>query len=100
MIVATVPVGYADGMKRDLSGKGRVLVHGHYARLLGRVCMDQFMIDVTDISNVKMGDTVTIFGKDGDKCIPVEEIAELSHSFNYEFVCSISNRVPRKYIGN
>lgn len=100
MIVATVPVGYADGMKRDLSGKGRVLVHGQYARILGRVCMDQFMIDVTDISNVKMGDTVTIFGKDGDKCIPVEEIAELSHSFNYEFVCSISNRVPRKYIGN
>ena len=100
MIVATVPVGYADGMKRDLSGKGRVLVHGKYARILGRVCMDQFMIDVTDISNVKMGDTVTIFGKDGDKCIPVEEIAELSHSFNYEFVCSISNRVPRKYIGN
>lgn len=100
MIVATVPVGYADGMKRDLSGKGRVLVHGQYAQILGRVCMDQFMIDVTDISNVKMGDTVTIFGKDGDKCIPVEEIAELSHSFNYEFVCSISNRVPRKYIGN
>ena len=100
MIVATVPVGYADGMKRDLSGKGRVLVHGQYARILGRVCMDQFMIDVTDISNVKMGDTVTIFGKDGDKCIPVEEIAEMSHSFNYEFVCSISNRVPRKYIGN
>lgn len=100
MIVATVPLGYADGMKRDLSGKGRVLVHGQYAQILGRVCMDQFMIDVTDISNVKMGDTVTIFGKDGDKCIPVEEIAELSHSFNYEFVCSISNRVPRKYIGN
>lgn len=100
MIVATVPVGYADGMKRDLSGKGRVLVHGQYAQILGRVCMDQFMIDVTDISNVKMGDTVTIFGKDGDKCIPVEEIAELSHSFNYEFVCSISKRVPRKYIGN
>lgn len=100
MIVATVPVGYADGMKRDLSGKGRVLVHGQYAQILGRVCMDQFMIDVTDISNVKMGDTVTIFGKDGDKCIPVEEIAELSHSFNYEFVCGISNRVPRKYIGN
>lgn len=100
MIVATVPVGYADGMKRDLSGKGRVLIHGQYAQILGRVCMDQFMIDVTDISNVKMGDTVTIFGKDGDKCIPVEEIAELSHSFNYEFVCSISNRVPRKYIGN
>ena len=100
MVVATVPVGYADGVKRDLSGKGRVLVHGEYAPILGRVCMDQFMIDVTDIPDVKMGDTVTIFGKDGKKCISVEEIAESSHSFNYEFVCSVTTRVPRKYIEN
>lgn len=99
MLVATVPVGYADGMKRDLSGKGRVLVHGEYAPILGRVCMDQFMIDVTHIPEVKMGDWVTIWGTDGDRSIPVEEIAELSHSFNYEFVCSVTSRVPRKYIG-
>lgn len=97
MLIATVPVGYADGLKRDLSGKGRVLVHGEYAPILGRVCMDQFMIDVTHIPNVKMGDTVTIFGRDGDRCIPVEEVAKLSHSFNYEFVCGVTNRVPRKY---
>ncbi len=98
MLVATVPVGYADGMKRDLSGRGRVLVHGEYAPVLGRVCMDQFMIDVTGIPDVKMGDEVTIFGRDGERCIPVEEIAGMSHSFNYEFVCNVAERVPRKYI--
>jgi alanine racemase len=97
MRVATIPVGYADGMKRDLSNKGRVLLHGCYANIIGRVCMDQFMVDVTDIPGVSIGDTVTIIGVDGDKMIPVEEIAGLSHSFNYEFVCSISSRVPRKY---
>lgn len=99
MRVATVPVGYADGMKRDLSGKGRVLIHGQYAPILGRVCMDQFMVDVTHIHGVAMGDEVTIFGKQGDLQIPVEEIAAQSHSFHYEFVCSVSQRVPRKYVG-
>lgn len=99
MRVATVPVGYADGMKRDLSNKGRVLVHGTYAKILGRVCMDQFMIDVTSIPQAANGDEVTIVGRDGEKQIPVEEIAGLSHSFNYEFVCSITGRVPRKYTG-
>lgn len=97
MLVATVPVGYADGMKRELSNKGRVLVNGQYANIIGRICMDQFMIDVTGIPETKEGDVVTIFGTDGEKCIPVEEISELSHSFNYEFVCSVSGRVPRKY---
>ena len=74
-----------------------MLVHGEYAPILGRVCMDQFMIDVTGIPGVKMGDVVTIFGRDGDRTIPVEEIAALSHSFNYEFVCRVANRVPRRY---
>lgn len=97
MLVATVPVGYADGMKRALSNRGRVLVRGQYAPITGRICMDQFMIDVTDISGVETGDTVTIFGKDGDKRISVEEVAAASHSFNYEFVCSVTERVPRKY---
>lgn len=97
MRVATVPVGYADGMKRDLSNKGRVLVHGKFAKILGRICMDQFMIDVTDIPKTSAGDTVTIFGRDGENQIPVEEIAALSHSFPYEFVCSITGRVPRLY---
>ena len=91
MTVATIPVGYADGMKRDLSGKGRVLIHGQYAPILGRICMDQFMVDVSHIKEAAIGDTVTIFGKDGEKNIPVEEIAEKSHSF--------TNRVPRKYLG-
>lgn len=97
MRVATVPVGYADGMKRDLSNKGRVLIHGQYAPILGRVCMDQFMVDVTHVPEVKIGDEVTIFGKQGNLFLPVEEVAEQAHSFHYEFVCSVSERVPRKY---
>ena len=98
MKVATIPVGYADGMKRDLSNKGRVLIHGQYAPILGRICMDQFMVDVTDIEDVTEGDAVTIFGRDGSLEIPVEEVADMSHSFNYEFICSVSSRVPRYYI--
>lgn len=96
--VATIPVGYADGVRRSLSGKGRVLIHGEYAPIIGRICMDQFMVDVTDIENVREGDSVTLIGKDGANTIPVEEVAALSHSFNYEYVCGISLRVPRKYI--
>nr|MBP3598343.1 alanine racemase [Eubacterium sp.] len=98
--VATIPVGYADGVKRDLSGKGRVLICGQFAPVLGRICMDQFMVDVTDIADVQIGDVVTLIGKDGDSFITVEEVAALSHSFNYEYVCGISPRVPRKYVGN
>lgn len=90
MKVATIPVGYADGMKRDLSGKGRVLVCGQYAPVLGRICMDQFMIDVTDIKDVQTGEEVVIFGTQGEKKIAVEEISDRSHSFNYEFVCNVS----------
>ena len=96
-MVATIPVGYADGVKRDLSGKGRVLVHGEYAPILGRICMDQFMVDVTDIDGVSEGDVVTLIGRDGENSISVEEVAGMSHSFNYEYVCGISSRVPRKY---
>lgn len=97
MRVATIPVGYADGMKRDLSNKGRVLVRGKPARILGRICMDQFMVDVTEIPGVREGDEVTIFGRDGEAFLPVEEIAESAHSFHYEFVCGITKRVLRKY---
>ena len=96
--MATIPVGYADGVKRDLSGKGRVLVRGCYAPIVGRICMDQFMIDVTDIPEVKVGDTVTLIGQDGSRRISVEEVAALAHSFNYEYICSITERVPRRYI--
>ena len=97
-VVATIPVGYADGVRRALSGRGRVLVHGQYAPIIGRICMDQFMIDVTDIPEVRVGDTVTLIGKDAGHEIPVEEVANLAHSFNYEYLCGISSRVPRKYI--
>lgn len=96
-MVATIPVGYADGIPRLLSNKGSVLVDGEYAPIIGRICMDQFMIDVTDIPNVKQGDVVTIIGVDGPKSITVEEIEPLTGIFNYEFVCDISNRVPRVY---
>lgn len=95
--VATIPVGYADGYSRCLSGKGSVLIHGKKVPILGRVCMDQFMVDVTDIDNVCVGDRVTLFGKDGDSCITIEEISAMAHSFNYEFVCDIGKRIPRVY---
>lgn len=97
-VVATVPVGYADGVRRDLSGKGRVLIHGQYAPIIGRICMDQFMVDVTDLSDVCAGDTVTLIGTDGEHAISIEEVAGLAHSFNYEYACGISVRVPRKYV--
>lgn len=95
--VATIPVGYADGVRRELSGKGKVLIRGQYAPIIGRICMDQFMVDVTHIDPVLEGDEVTLIGRDGEHAISVEEVAELSHSFNYEYICGISKRVPRKY---
>lgn len=98
--VATVPVGYADGVRRDLSGKGRILVHGRYAPIIGRICMDQFMVDVTDIPDVHVGDVVTLIGTDGTNTLSVEEVSALAHSFNYEYVCGISSRVPRKYVSD
>lgn len=96
--IATIPVGYADGYSRNLSNKGRVIIHGEYAPIIGRICMDQFMVDVTHISNVKQGDTVTLVGRDQDAFLSVEEIAEMSHSFPYEFVCNVGKRIPRIYI--
>jgi alanine racemase len=100
MRIATIPVGYADGFPRQLSNKGRVLVCGQFAPIIGRVCMDQFMIDVTEISGVKQEDIVTLVGRDGDQFIPVEEPAELAGSFNYEFVCNVGKRIPRVYYQN
>ena len=96
-MVATVPVGYADGYRRSLSGKFYVLIHGKKAPILGRICMDQMMVDVTDIPGVALDDTVTLVGRDGDEQITMEQIAEAADSFNYEFVCGISRRVPRIY---
>jgi alanine racemase len=97
MKVATIPVGYADGMKRDLSNKGHVIINGKRVPILGRICMDQFMVDVTGM-DVLPGTNVTIMGKDGGEMLSVEEVSEAAHSFSYEFVCGITNRVPRKYI--
>ena len=95
--IATVSVGYADGYPRALSNKGRVLIHGQFAPVLGRVCMDQIMVDISHIDNVQIEDVVTLFGRDGDNFIPVEEPADMSASFNYEFVCGLSRRVTRVY---
>lgn len=94
-VVATVGVGYADGFPRALSNQGRVLVHGEYAPILGRVCMDQTMIDVTGILDVAVGDTVVLVGKQGENSLSVEELSGMSASFNYEFVCGVNRRVPR-----
>lgn len=96
--VATVPVGYADGYIRAFS-KGEVLVQGKRAKIVGRICMDQMMIDVTGIE-VKTGDTVTLFGTDGQATLPVEELSDLADTINYETVCLIGRRVPRVYIQN
>lgn len=96
--VATVPVGYADGYRRSLSGKFYCLIHGKKAPILGRICMDQMMVDVTQIPQTKPGDRVTLVGNDGAETITMEQIAAAADSFNYEFVCGISRRVPRIYV--
>jgi alanine racemase len=96
--VATIPVGYADGYRRSLSGKFYVLIHGQKAPILGRICMDQMMVDVTHIDNVCINDKVVLVGTDGDETITMEQIAAAADSFNYEFVCGISRRVPRFYL--
>jgi len=95
--IATIPVGYADGYPRQLSSKGRVLIHGKSVSIIGRICMDQFMVDVSDIDDVKVGDEVTLVGRDGNEFISVEELSSLAGSFNYEFVCDIGKRIPRVY---
>ena len=97
-VVATIPVGYADGYRRNLSGRFYVLIRGKKAPILGRICMDQMMVDATAIPGVQVGDQVTLVGTDGDETITMEEISARADSFNYEFVCGISRRVPRLYV--
>ncbi len=99
-MVATIPVGYADGYRRNLSGKFHVLIRGKKAPILGRICMDQMMVDVTGIPGVTLNDPVTLIGKNGEESITVEQIAAAADSFNYELVCGISRRVPRIYCLN
>lgn len=98
--IATVPIGYADGFQRVMTKGGRVIVGGGYAPVVGRICMDQFMIDVTEIGEVKAGDEVIILGKKGKNEISAEEIATITGTINYEIVCMIGKRVPREYIKN
>ena len=100
MKIATIPVGYADGYPRSLSNKGYVLIRGKKAPILGRVCMDQFMVDVTDIPEAEEDDEVTLIGKDGEDEITVEEMAACFGGFHYEIICDIGKRVPRVYIQN
>ncbi len=98
MKIATVPVGYGDGYPRGLSNKGYVLVHGKKSPIVGRICMDQFMIDVTQIPEIKEGDAVTLIGREGELEITMEELGELSGRFNYELACCIGKRIPRVYL--
>lgn len=100
MRIATVSAGYADGYPRSQSNGGRVIINGEYATITGRVCMDQLMVDVTHIPNVKIGDDVILIGESGDKQITVEEVAAPANSFNYELVCNVGRRVPRVYTKN
>ncbi len=98
--IATIPLGYGDGYPRGLSGKGYVLIHGKKAPILGRVCMDQFMVDVTEIPETKENDEVTLIGTDGKETITMEDLGELSGRFNYELACNLGKRVPRVYKKN
>jgi alanine racemase len=98
MRIATIPVGYADGYPRNLSNVGYVLIRGKRAPIVGRVCMDQFMVDVTDIEGVSFGDNVTLIGKDGNETITVEDLSTLSGRFNYEFICDLGKRIPRVFV--
>lgn len=95
--IATIPVGYGDGYARSLSNKGAVLIRGRRAPICGRICMDQFMVNVTDIPDVCVGDEVTLVGTDGPEQITLEELGELSGRFNYEFACDLGKRIPRVF---
>lgn len=97
--IATIPLGYGDGYPRSLSNKGYVLIRGKRAPIVGRVCMDQFMVDVTEIEGVMEGDKVTLIGRDGTEEISANELGEISGRFNYELMCDLGKRIPRVYIG-
>ncbi len=98
MRIGTVGAGYADGYPRNLSGRGYVLIAGQRAPILGRVCMDQFMVDITDIPQAREGSRVTLAGRDGDEFLSIEELAEMCGGFHYEIPCLLGKRVPRVYV--
>ncbi len=97
-IIATIPVGYADGFIRAYSKGGRVLIRGQYAPIIGRICMDQFMVDVTDINDVEINDEVVLMGRQGYNEISADDIAAVLKTINYEVFCTLSKRVPRQYL--
>ena len=98
MRVATIPVGYGDGYSRNLSNRGEVLICGRRAKILGRVCMDQLMADVTDIPEAKEDTEVTLLGRDGREEITAWELAERAGGYHYELLCNVGKRIPRVYI--
>lgn len=98
--IATIPVGYGDGYPRSLSNRGYVLIRGKKAPVCGRVCMDQFMVDVTEIPEVQEGDVVTLVGRDGEENLSMESLGDLSKRFNYEFACDLGKRIPRIFYRN
>ena len=99
-VIATIPIGYGDGYPRELSGKGYVLIQGERAPIIGRICMDQMMVDVSNIKALKIGEVVTLIGKDKEQCISVEELSKLSGRFHYEIVCGINKRITRVYVND
>ena len=100
MRLATVPIGYADGYLRAFSNKARMIVNGHYADIVGAICMDQLLINVTNIPNVKAGDTVTVVGAENDCEITFSELAKMADTIHYELACLVGKRVPRVYQKN
>lgn len=98
--VAVVPIGYADGYRRALSRRARMLVNGHYAPVIGTVCMDQLMLDVSNVPGVKRGDPVVVIGAQGGQCVSTEELAGLLGTINYEITCQLTKRLPRVYLEN
>jgi alanine racemase len=98
MLVATLPVGYNDGYVRALSNRGRVIVRGMYAPVVGRISMDLTLVDVTNVKGVALGDCVTLLGEDGPLTVPAEDIAKTAGTLSYEITCGISQRVPRRYV--
>ena len=99
-LIATLPIGYADGYSRLLSKNGKVIINGKFAPIVGRICMDQCMIDVTDIGDVKIGDEVILLGEEGNLKFNADNLAEIMGTINYEILCMLKYRIPRVYIKN
>ena len=99
-MIATIPIGYADGYSRLLSGKAKVIINGKFAPVVGRICMDQCMVDVSDIENVKVGDEVILLGQKGNLKFDADDMAEIMGTINYEVICMLKQRVPRVYTKN